>query len=193
MGRDRVLLTVKFKNTCKRYNCMQLQLDGGKIFCTICSTRVEFTEAKLVSSIKQHVNTSSHKSNLNKQPQELISNAINKKQIDETNEAKFKRELTNAFSSADICLSKLENPELKKFISDWTKQKVPHSKTLRHNYVQPRYEEIVRKIREKIGENYVYFGIDETTDASKQFVVNVMVGLLNGTTEKPMCFKYLIR
>ena len=47
------------------------------------------------------------------------------------------------------------------------------------------YAECIEDIRRHVGDNYIYFILDETPDIKFRAVVNVLVGVLNGTYSKP--------
>ncbi len=48
------------------------------------------------------------------------------------------------------------------------------------------YENVISKIREVLGDNPIYPIVDETTDKRNRYVINVLVGALNGNQSKPM-------
>jgi hypothetical protein len=50
----------------------------------------------------------------------------------------------------------------------------------------PVYDKLIVNIKQTVGTHPIYLIIDETTDVKNRYVVNVMVGVLNGEQSKPM-------
>lgn len=74
------------------------------------------------------------------------------------------------------------------------KQVLPSVSTF-YNQIEGIYEKTITKIRNSIGEHPIYFTVDETTDARKRFVLNILVGKLDGTVSAPtlLCTIFLGR
>jgi len=163
-------------------------LSDGKIICKVCPKTINFDEKHINDRVEQHLKTAKHKEdkNGNKGKQCSIINFFD--QISDKNQTKdkFYSELTEAFLYADIPLEKLKNEKLKNFLFEYTNQNIPHLNTLRDGYVQNIYEEKLNQIWHIIGENKVYFIIDDTTDSSNRYVFNALVGILNGFPSKAM-------
>jgi hypothetical protein len=66
------------------------------------------------------------------------------------------------------------------------KREIPNVSTLRKYYVKRNYDSIIDKIRENLSDFPIYLIIDETTDRLNRYVVNVLVGRLDGDKSKPM-------
>ncbi|RWS21713.1 uncharacterized protein B4U80_07221 [Leptotrombidium deliense] len=64
-----------------------------------------------------------------------------------------------------------------------------HLNTLIKYCIKPIYDEYIQKIRNVVGDNDVFFIVDETTDRMTNYVVNILVGVLNGYETKPMLLK----
>lgn len=92
----------------------------------------------------------------------------------------FRDRMTNAFIAADIPLNKLNNPVLRKFLTDEIPhQKLPHSSTLRRN-LKKLYLLKMKRIKNYFRNEDVFFIVDESPDCESRNVVNVIVGQLNG-------------
>jgi hypothetical protein len=87
--------------------------------------------------------------------------------------------------AANVPLSALRNPTFKNFLETNMKRVMPSVTTLRR-CVDPLYEDSINLIRNKIGDNSVYFIVDETTDKCDRNLLNVLVAPLNGNKQKPM-------
>lgn len=159
-----------------------LSTDGQVLFCVACERRIT---ADTRFQVTQHLKTAKHLKNvsLKKSAKQCIL------KVNPSNEAtcstsgpqisNFNMELCEAFTSADIPLFKLEHPKLRSFLETHIKQTVPHESTLRKHYVPLIYEKTVQEIRDSIKENIIWVSLDETTDACKRFVCNVIVGTLH--------------
>ncbi|KAI1697669.1 hypothetical protein DdX_18364 [Ditylenchus destructor] len=53
--------------------------------------------------------------------------------------------------------------------------------TLRKNYLKVCYEQTMERIKQDIGESFVWVSVDETTDILGRFVANLLVGRLDET------------
>jgi hypothetical protein len=95
-------------------------------------------------------------------------------------------DLTKAFVESNIPLDKLDKHSLREFFKKYMKRDISTTQNLRQNYVTKIYENVISKIREVLGDNSIYLIVDETTDKRNRYVVNVLVGALNGNQSKPM-------
>jgi len=69
---------------------------------------------------------------------------------------------------------------------------IPDESTLRKLYIEPLYSEKIEQIRKIVGQNPVYFIVDETMDACKRSVLNILVGTFNGEYSKPMLLREIV-
>jgi hypothetical protein len=97
----------------------------------------------------------------------------------------YQRDLTDAFLKSDIPLFKVSEKAMKSFLEKYTGRKTP-SHTSLHNCVDTLYEETLTKIRDQLKDNHFYFILDETTDVCGRYVLNILVGVLNGEKVKSM-------
>ena len=94
----------------------------------------------------------------------------------------FSLDLCKAFVDADIPLWKLENASLRSFLEKYTKQQIPHESTIRKQYVDKYYQQVMSKIRETFTESKIWVSwvsIDETTDANGRQIAHVIAGSMN--------------
>lgn len=61
----------------------------------------------------------------------------------------------------------------------YTKKHIPDESTLRKNYLNQCYTDVLQNIREIIGSSYIFFSVDETTDPRGNYVANFIVDKLN--------------
>ena len=95
---------------------------------------------------------------------------------------------------SNIPLNKLRNSCFKSFLEEYCKMHVPDESTLRKNYVGSVYDETIQKIKELIGSHYIWFTVDETTDACGRYIANLIIGVLDEeipTTGYLICSKEL--
>jgi len=64
-------------------------------------------------------------------------------------------------------------------LEKYTKKYIPDESTLRKNYLNQCYIEVLKNIPEIIGSSYIFFSVDETTDPRGKYVANFIVGKLN--------------
>lgn len=103
-----------------------------------------------------------------------------------TNQSEFNTHLAKWFMESDIPFNKLSMKSTKFFLQKFTEFECPDESTLRKNYVKPIYTETIQKINSLIDDNRIYLIIDESTDSRQRFVLNIMVGILNGKQHKSM-------
>lgn len=158
-----------------------LTTDGLVLFCVACEIRIS---ADTRFQVTQHLKTAKHLKNvsLKKSAKQYML------KVNTTNEATcstfgpqlstFNKDLREAFTYADIPLYKLEHPKLRAFLETYIKQTIPRESTLRKHYVPLIYAKTVQEIRDSIKDNLIWVSLDETPDACKRSVCNVIVGTL---------------
>ncbi len=162
-------------------------LSDEKLMCNLCSMIINFDHKHGKSRVNEHIYSGKHQKMMKSKSKQssifnIIEEATNKQQdIDQ-----FKSDLAEAFIVSNIPLEKLNNETLKNFFFKYTKRNVPKPSTLRNSYIQHLYEQKPQKIRQEIGENNVYFIIDDTTDSLNRYVFNCLVGKLDGKPSNPM-------
>lgn len=149
--------------------------DGSVLFCKLCCKAVS---AERRDQVTQHIASAKHQHALqgNSKAQQTLVSQTGTSTSSRNNE--FASELCAAFVAANIPLTKLKNEVLRNFLSKYTKQNIPDESTLRKNYVAPLYEKKVASIRKAVGENNVWFSVDETTNARMEAVANFIIGPL---------------
>ena len=91
----------------------------------------------------------------------------------------FNLRLCQALVSANVPWHVLSNLTMKNFLEDISGRKIHHESTMHKNYLTPVYQKTMDEIRKDIGGNYIWCSVDETTDSSSCFIVNVMIGKLD--------------
>lgn len=100
-------------------------------------------------------------------------------------EDRFNEDLCYALVASGIPLWTLTKSPFKNFLKKYTNKHIPDESTLRKNYMSSCYNSIITKIKEKIGQNYVYLIVDETTDPRGLYVANLLVGVLSDINQRP--------
>ncbi len=160
--------------------------NSSLVFCKVCEKSFAGTKK---STIQQHVATERHQKNSQLKSKRSQTQA----QLEEVLKATPKksksellgRELCSVFLAANIPWNKLEHPRLKAFLEAQTGLSIPNEATLRTNYMQSCYEEVMQAIREDLHGADFWVSTDETQDAVGRNVVNVILGKLD-------CEKYHI-
>jgi len=163
-------------------------ISGDKLICGVCSVTINYDRKHGKQRLKEHKESNKHRKGAvnDNSIQTSIENSFKNAAANDKKSNEFCSFLAKAFVSANIPYEKLNNPTLKNFLFKFTKENIPSPNTLRYNYVEDIYNEKITKIREIIGQNTVYFIIDDTTDAMNRYAFNVLVGKLDGEISKPM-------
>jgi hypothetical protein len=94
----------------------------------------------------------------------------------------FANDLCDAFISANIPLHKLNNPKLTSFLGKYTQQHIPSETTVRKKCVPMLYDDVLTEVRKRIGDNYIYACVDETTDVRGNYIAHLLIGILSSET-----------
>ncbi|KAI1694692.1 hypothetical protein DdX_19973 [Ditylenchus destructor] len=125
--------------------------DGKIIFCQPCGKKIQ-------CSIKSHL-TQHNESDKQSENFERFQKTATRQQFlafsQTENVDPFSKDLCNALVGANIPFYK---------------------STLRKNYLKVCYEETMERIKQDIGESFVWVSVDETTDTLGRFVANLLVG-----------------
>ncbi len=169
----------KLNNLVKEFGGEILSTDGTVLFCKVCEKTVNYEKKYFVT---QHLETSKHKAAATRNTGEKKACLISTySAAASSRQNQFSVDLCKAFIDADIPLWKLENKLLKCFLEMYTKEHVPSESTLRKNYVDPCYTQILQKIKDDLREKKIWISIDETTDAVGRYVANVIVGSMDAS------------
>ena len=91
----------------------------------------------------------------------------------------FNFDLCKMMIQSNIPLKKLEKGPLQEFLEKHCNRHIPVESTLRKNYVGPVFQQVYNEIKHRIGDNYLWFAVDETTDSCGRYVASLIVGILN--------------
>lgn len=103
----------------------------------------------------------------------FLSESTSKKNVNE-----FYEDLCMSFVAANIPWYKLQNPQFRAFLEKYTGKHIPDESLLRKNYLSHCYNKTLSNIRNEIGDNNIWFAVDETTDINGRYVANLLVGIL---------------
>lgn len=96
--------------------------------------------------------------------------------------------------AANMSWCSLNNDVWRNFLTKYTDLIVPDESTLRKKYLDVCYDSCIRNIKENIANNSVWISVDETTNATGQYIANLVVGkLCEDQKTKPhlLCSKQL--
>lgn len=96
--------------------------------------------------------------------------------------------LATAFLEAGIPIWKLQHPSIKRFFLNEHKEGLPSASTF-YRKIDSIFDSTMEKIKNYVADHPIYFIVDETTDACRRSVLNVLVGAFDGTPSKPMLLK----
>jgi len=164
--------------------------DGKVLYCIVCEKNVKITDSGHSNSrFNEHIKSGKHIRSRQikiRNRQTLIPHSLRIAEEKSLAQNEFIADLTKSFIESDIPPQKLSEPSFISFLEKYTGNVLPHRTTLHKNYIQPIYSKTINKIIEIIGESDVYFIADETTDTCNRYVLNILVGTLNGKPVKPM-------
>lgn len=150
---------------------------GQDFICSYCKVRVDW---KKKSNLERHLSSKTHLENYADLKNEDMARKTYKKVVPHTKtQESFNSDLCEWLVGANIPLTKLSDPGTKFFFEKYTSFEVPAESTIRKQYLPKLYERVLNEIREKIGDNYVWVSIDETTDSCGRYLAHVIVGILD--------------
>jgi hypothetical protein len=148
--------------------------DESVLFCKSCETKVN---AERRYTVTHHIETAKYQRTVHRQ--NTTKTSISQLQVTTfTKNSSFSKDLCKAILSANIPLYKINNPEFRLFLETYTNRDIPNESTLRKNYSNEVYSDILNKIRDNIKGNKIWVSIYETTDVNGTYVVNVVIGIL---------------
>jgi len=69
----------------------------------------------------------------------------------------------------------MQMPQFCTFLEKYTVHRISEESALRKNYLGPCYYNTLPEIKNEIGENNIWIGVDETTDINGHYVANLLV------------------
>lgn len=188
MGKETDNLIARAKKIIGTTNVFEVRSknDEVTIFCASCNSSFKVDAVHLKTQFNSHVRTNKHKTSKQSNVlQPSISTAMASTSANAAKMDTFAVKITKVFLEAGIPVWKLRHPSIKRFFLEEYKEKLPSVNTL-YNKVDLIYQDTLRKIKEYIGEHPIYFIVDETTDALKRYVMNILVGKLDGSFSEPV-------
>lgn len=136
------------------------------------------------SQVEQHVKTARHQAKCKeikytKVAQTSLQQSLLASSSKSSEQEHFNMQLCDALVSANIPLNKLQNTKFKNFLETFCNKTIPHESTLRKNYLTPLYNNVISEIKKHVKNNFLYIIVDETTDVSGRYIVNLLVGVLS--------------
>lgn len=181
-------MSKKSKETASEFNNRMVSLHPGVfradktvLFCLLCNIQVN---AKQVSTIAQHLETTKHKKSVERKMkcgsssnQTLLTTL--QTAVDESrNTNDFTVDLARCFLKANIPLHKISHPSMKESLEKHTKYVAPSESVLRQKCLPTLYDECVQIMKERAADNFIWVSLDECTDCEQRFVANFVFGVL---------------
>ena len=151
-------------------------LSEEKVYCNTCDREIKTGHGHEKERLDEHKKSARHVELLSKRKfvQTSIVSMVNSNHAND-----FNFQLVKAFIEAGIPLSKVNHRSIKQLFEVRCNKKIYDRRHLTRKYIPVLFEESVNEVRQFVGENYVYFIIDETPDIKKRSVVDILVGILN--------------
>ena len=150
--------------------------DGKTVLCQTCDKRIGCT---MKSQIDQHLRSNLHikyKQRVSSKKQVLLTQLQGRPT---SSNSEFYKELCMALVAGNIPWNKLQVPEFKHFLQKYCNRNIPDESTLRKNYLDSCYLDVLENIRNDIGSSPVWISADGTTDAAGRFIANLIVGKMD--------------
>lgn len=142
--------------------------------CLLCTT--ELVGLKKYK-FERHLDTAKHQGAIERRNQPVFPEPHHVGNLS-SRQSPFLKDFAAACIKSDICLDKACRPHFVEFFERHTKHKMPDLTTISKTYVPIIYEETLQAIREEIGDNPIWVSADETIDAQRRCVTNVIIGAL---------------
>ncbi|KAF4526936.1 hypothetical protein B566_EDAN015985 [Ephemera danica] len=147
-----------------------LHADRGQLFCDPCGKMLS-TDKKC--NVESHLVSVLHQKNKEAWDRKYQTHLSGEASINN-----YWTDLCECFVEANIPLSKLVNKKLSTTLEKWTGKASPNESTLRKNYLPVVYKKTLSLIHEELKKGYLYFVVDESYDAQKRYIANLMVGTI---------------
>lgn len=176
---------LRLKNYVTSFENEGLSTDGSVLFCKFCSKKIGDKDVKK-SQIEQHVKAAKHKANvqLGSKRQQLFHSGPTTSSESSSDGDKFSMDICEAFTAADIPLYKLSNQPFRAFLEQYCGRRIPDESTLRKNYLQRCYQNVIEEIRSDLEDQYIWISIDESTDATGRYIAHCIVGSLSTSASR---------
>lgn len=136
--------------------------------------------------IDQHIKTNAHSAKKKQNTKGFVQSLLTIPVQAAKKESDFSSDLCKALVSSNIPLKKLNNPNLRQFLKKYcTNQIIPDESTLRKNYLQPIYNEVLDDIRRDIGDGPIWIEVDETTDKCGRYIAHFICGKMDNIPTRP--------
>lgn len=139
--------------------------------------------------VKQHIDSGKHKKSVakknestNRGPSQSSIDLVTSKPGPKLSE--FNMDLCQACVEANIPLSKVNHPSVKRFVEKYTAHPVPDQTTLRRNYLPVLYTKLIKHIRSKAAGKRIWTSVDETTDSENRMLANFVFGILDDVCDR---------
>ncbi|KAJ8939229.1 hypothetical protein NQ318_015187 [Aromia moschata] len=137
-----------------------LLYDGAKIYCKLCEKALMCWDKR---DCRNHVNTSQHRSRKQVLP----------------SKTGFLFDLLFTMIACNLPLRLLDATPFRDFWNKYNPElKLPSARKAR-KHVPPLREEVERQIKSKLNNQRLWLCVDETTDCKKNYIVNVIVRVLD--------------
>lgn len=177
-------------------------VEGTLLMCKVCNVAVDHVRKQ---SITDHIQSKKHVSRGQKREADVQAGDVPKRQTtmegcmmrknasSQANE-KVTMDLVKAFMSANIPLEKLDNPQLREFLTVNVKSggNIPLANTARATYVPKVFQEHQQIVLERLRGRKVAAIVDETTDVAGRYTVNILLQPLDAFADSSNCKAMLV-
>lgn len=163
------------------------RLDLKHVYCNACDKTITITHHSTKRCITSHQKSVKHKQSLEKwklaQRKQVQPSVL--RMMPEPN-GDFNRRIARWFAVCGLEWQKINHPETRSFLKDFTGFKVPDESTLRKYHLKPIAQRYVEEIRLILADKYIYVQLDEASIRDRM-IVCVLVGNLDGEISRSYC------
>lgn len=122
---DKMIIHQKKIEMKRKYDVLDVD-ETGKLICTACVHEFRnFSKKNGEDTIRKHLNSEKHKQSIGGKRQRMLLDCITEAEKKNNEEEQFCIELVNAFTAANIPLSKVNNEHFKAFLGKYMRRKIP--------------------------------------------------------------------
>lgn len=145
MPKEKSSLVAQMRSFVSEFGEQVFSTDGKILFCKPCGIKINCEKR---FSVVQHVSTFKHNRSVKRHSDKKdLSQKLITQSAPTTKKSTFNFDLCKALLSANIPLKKINNVEFKSFLEKYTDEVIPDESTLRKNYLNDCFEEILTKIK----------------------------------------------
>lgn len=149
-------------------------INQNKLFCNVCDVERRYSPGEGTRDLERHLRSLSHKSSTERK---TIQTRLQLERHFDSNKDSFHSEILELFVKMNIPIYKLQDENLKTFISKYTGKKLLDESMYRKAFLEKVFTKKQNEVRDLLKNENIYLMFDETTDASGRYILNILSGI----------------